>query len=289
MKIISAITASAILAGGTAFAQLSTLPPPSSEEGVFVQPIGPNAGASHWEDPAGLGAYRLASDDTVMLPSTGLTWANTAPTSVWNNLSAINAQGGSVRGIFLGETAGWYNDFGFTFSGSPASPGADAFTVFENIQAVGPTPTVSFGQYFDVRLSRGEAATFDLWLNGSGSFAPPDAGTSPFGGVYTVFHPTTANVRFAQEPLMVSTWINATIGYRDVATYLVSIEDWNLTAGSDRDFSDFVFALQFYDQNGNPQGPDVPPVPVPEPSTYGLIGAITLLGLVAWKRRKVSK
>jgi hypothetical protein len=44
-----------------------------------------------------------------------------------------------------------------------------------------------------------------------------------------------------------------------------------------------MFALQFFGPDGKPF------TPVPEPATYGLIGAAALLGLVAARRFKSKK
>ena len=296
MNKVSALTALAALAGSNLFAQLNSLPPSSDMDGVMLQDMGANSGATRWEDPSGLYAYRSASDGTAgPTPGTpdsvlGLNWGAMAPGAVWSAMSEINADGGTVRGIFTGETAGWYNDFGYTYTGSPAAPGSDSYTVLSDIQAVSPN-NVQFGQYVDIALFAGEAETFDFWLNATDSFTPgPNPGTpTANGGLYTAFRPENSepyigsgNVRWTQEPIMVSTWINATLGYQDVATYLVSFEDWRLDDPYDTDYSDFLFAIQLFDSEGNPFGNN----PVPEPSTYGLMGAAALLGMVAWRRRK---
>jgi hypothetical protein len=297
MKTVRALTAITALAGSSVFAQLSSLPPPSTSDGVSVEAIGPNAGATHWENPSTLAAYRVASDatsgptpgnpDSVL----GLNWGAMAPGQVWAIMNSINTSGGTIRGIFTGETAGWYNDFGYTYDGSPLAPGSESYTVFSNTQFVGPA-TINFGDHIDVSLVAGEASSFDFWLNATDSFnstnpTPPTTN----GGVYTAFRPNNSspwiapgNVRWTQSALMVNTWIESTSSYQDVATYLVAFEDWRLDRGADNDYSDFILAVQFFDTNGNPFGDN----PVPEPSTYGLMGAIGLLGLVAWKRRKAA-
>jgi hypothetical protein len=296
MKTVLSIAAFAALAG-SAFAQLSSLPPSSTTEGIAVNPEGVNAGATHWDNPSTLGAYKAASTTDGNAPITtpaynplGLPFASTVPTAVASFKSQINTSGGTIRGIYVAESAGWQNDFGYTYSGNPAGP--NSYTVFQNIQgnpADGPT-TVSFGQYFDVPLSIGQASNFDFWLNGVGAMgtANPTPPTDN-GGVYTAFNQANSssfinggNVLWSQTPLLVNTFVPALGAYVDVATYLVAFEDWRQDRGSDRDFSDLIVGVQFFNANG------LPFAPVPEPSTYGLIGAAALLGLIARRRFKKS-
>lgn len=294
MNKIFAIAAMSALAG-SAFAQLSPLPPSSTTDGVSVKSIGLNAGATHWESASTLGAYRFASDGTLTDPNTqspdnalGLNWASNVNLSAFTILNTINAQGGTVRAIFTGESAGWLNAFGYTYSGNPQGP--DSFTVLKNIQSVPPTANTFFGDYVDINLAPGAASTFDFWLDGVGSNGPDVvASNTEFGGVYTAIRASNStpyllsgNVRWAQSPLMVNTWVPALGAYANVGTYLVSVEDWRLDRGTDGDYNDFMFALQFFSKDGTPF------TPVPEPSTYGLIGAVALLGLVA-RRRFVAK
>jgi hypothetical protein len=198
------------------------------------------------------------------------------PASFTTQLTKLNTNGGIIRTIFLGESAQWLDSFGYTYSGAFAGPQSyTAFAMAEANPSSGTPVNVEFGQYFDVNLTAGAASTFDFWFQGE---------NTTYGGDYTLFHPANSvplsgNVRWAQESLTANTW-NATLNaYVDISTYVVGIGDWRRGTGGDGDFSDGVFAFQFYTPSG---APDV--TPVPEPSTYGLIGAAALLGLVAVRR-----
>jgi hypothetical protein len=294
MKKLIAATALAIFATA-AFAQLSPLPPSSVTDGVSLQTIGLNAGATHWDSTSTLGAFKVdstTSGNAPLLTTTynplGLPFATNVPASLLAFKSSINGTGGTIRTAFLAESAGWMNDFGYTYSGIPQS--SSSFTVAQNIQ-IDPSPSgIAFGSYFDVSLASGEAANFDLWLNGVGDFGVNPAPTGA-GGVYTAFNPSNSNpynapgnAFWSQTPLMVSTWIPALGAYADVATYIVAFEDWKRTMStSDGDYSDLILAVQIYDQNGTPF------TPVPEPSTYGLLGAGALFGVIALRRARAKK
>jgi PEP-CTERM motif len=272
------ILALATIAGltGSAFAQLSPLPPTSTLT---------------------LGAFNFASNGTETDPNpTALGWTVNPPPSIMSHIGSITADGGTIRAIFTGESAGWLNDFGYTYGGNPAD--ATSRTVFSDIQAVSPS-NIDFGDYFDVKfdnLNKSTAATFDFWLNGVGA---EGAANGPglaqgHGGVYTAIHPTNSTpyilgqVRWAPRPLFVNTWVQALNsglgGYTDVATYLVGFEDVRSGVSyRDGDTNDFMFALQFFRDDGTPF------TPVPEPSTYGLIGALALVGLIVRRRFQAKK
>jgi hypothetical protein len=285
-----------------AFAQLYPLPPSSVTDGIPVRAKGINGGITHWDDPSGLAAYRFASDGNLGIPNMGspdnvlgLRWAASAPASFV--ATRTDPDSTTFRAIFLGESAGWQNDFGYTFSGDPQGP--DSFSVFRNISAVDPGSTLNFGDHVDIHLLPGENETFDFWFNAVGDFGTSNP-TPPtqFGGVYTVFNPENStpyiapgNVRWAQSPLMVSTWIPAFQSYVDYPTYLVGIEDWRLDRGADNDGNDFVFAIQVFQSSGGSLGAGAPPPvgvgPIPESMTLGVAGGSLLAALAS--RRCIRK
>jgi len=308
MKQVIALVALAALTG-SAYAQVSPLPPSSSLNGVTITNTGPQ---TNWATSS-LASYKFQSDLDLNSPKPGvpdnvlgLNWGSTTPTGATNLKNAVNAEGGFIRSIFLGESARWLNDIGYTYDGKPTPTSntstSNSFTVLSNIQSLAGTPApvnVAFGDYFDVKLGAGLASKFDFWLNGVGAFGATTPSSTTYGGVYTVFdqsnsNPVNApgNVKWTASALSVSTWVAGYIDafgnakgneFKNIDTYLVGIEDWNLNT-ADKDYNDYMFAVQFLDANG-----DRISDPVPEPSTYGLIGAVALLGLVAARRFKSKK
>jgi len=292
MKKLIVIAALAALVA-SAQAQLSTNPPSSSTDGVVVSHLtglNPNLGLTHWENTSTLAGYKYIGDLTSIHIGTpdnklGLNWG-LSNSNVSAALAKLNLKGGSVRVIFTGEDAGWTDSLGYTYTGNATSTGS-SFTLFDSIQSNGPsTINTWFGDSADISLNIGAASTFDFWYSAAGTDGSgPYPSPSPYGGVYSMFN-SPSNVRFADSPLWVNTWISATSSYENVATYLVSFEDWNVKNvpnSSLIDYSDAMFALQFFGPDGKPF------TPVPEPATYGLIGAAALLGLVAVRRFKNKK
>lgn len=271
-------------------AQLGSLPPSSATDGVIPHSIGVNVGANHWGSLQGLATYRMAGDGDVPLVGLGTAFSSVMPAALLAERSRVDTHGGDIRTIFLGESAGWLNDFGYSYDGKPAS--AASYSVFTDIQACANTPyavNMHFGDFVDVGLAAGAADTFDFWLNAVGGSGLVDPSTSTVhGGVYSVFNPTGSspsiapgNIVYRREPLMVSTWEPATMSYRDVATYVVGFEDSRPDNRIDGDYSDLVIGFQFFVPTGMPLDSRVSAelAPVPEPAYYAWAAAVGLLGL----------
>ena len=262
-----------------AHAQVWTLPPSSLLDGVAVKPVGAN---TSWSGPLSLGAYGATGDGDSdrLVPDAadtelGLVWTHALPDSFLAMKDALVARGGTLRMIFVGETAGGRNDLGYTYSGS--SQGAGAFTVFAGIQAAGSQPTVSFGQHVDIAFATGQASAFDLWFN------------AVDGGTYNAFNATGGqSAAVGQQflwanPLPVETWVPSVTTYANIPTYIVSVEDLRLTEGADRDYSDFRFALQFLDANGEALAA------IPEPAHFAaLLGLLAAAGVLVVRWRKAA-
>ena len=271
-------------------AQLPSLPPNSSNDGVVVKPAGVNSSPALWGSPTSLGAYQISGDDyqKPLHPGSpdqelGLTWNFSAPSSLATARQAINTTGGIVRAIFVGETAGWLNDFGYTYSGVPS--GQKSYTAWQRIQSFGSTndTNIKFGDYFDVNLAPGQMANFDFWFSAPGEMGSRPTSLTDLGGVYTAFNSSassssTPQYLWAASSITVDTWIPSLSAAAPVATYLAGIEDWRIDRGSDRDYNDLVLALQFYNSDGTPF------TAVPEPGTWAAIAGILAFGFVLIRR-----
>ena len=265
--------------------QQIALPPSSLQDGVIIHSAGINAGPRYWSSRTSLGAYRISGDgyQSPLHPGVAdsqlrLIWTTIAPASLTYARQSLNNTGGLLRVIFIGETAGWLNDFGYTYSGNPTGP--EAFTAWSQIQSYGGKPNIKFGDHFDLSLAPGQMADFDFWFNATGVFGSRPTSLTELGGVYTAFNPQHSSVNtsqflWANSSISVNTWIPSLSTSVPIITYLVGIEDWRIDRGADRDYNDLVFALQFLKADGSSAS-----TAIPEPVTWTILTGLLALGYV---------
>jgi len=256
----------------TAQAQFTnaTLPSLSTTDGASIVP---DTAETNWASSA-LANY--STSGSFVTPSAGgmdawgHTWSTTAP-----DFGSLNSAGGTVREIFLGAGNDSFTPaVGYTYLTSPYSVGNSYTLAHLSDDSYAPS-TFAFGDIADISLAPGWGTAFDLWVDTT-------------HGVYTIFNPAnsqtsagaTAQVLWTNSPLLISTWIPAESAFEDVETWIGSLIETPATGGPSEEFR---FAVQGFEVQGEP----LRTTPVPEASTYGLLGALALGSLVV--KRKLRR
>jgi PEP-CTERM motif len=216
----------------------------------------------------------LYFDSNLTVPSSIQTWSN-GPV----NLSTVFgsnpflAGGGSIKTIFLGETAGWKNDFIYTTNTAPNTWNVLATDIENDLLTDG---NIKSGWESTVEYGAGQ--TLDFALNSGGG--------SNEGGLFFAFgrpnmfsgSDNSVHTRWSVRDVTTTYFNGSELVTQDVKTLLVGFEDVRRGLSYyDGDFNDFVVGFQFLPSQMQA---------VPEPSTYGLLGGAALMGLVALRRFK---
>jgi hypothetical protein len=240
--------------------------------------------------PGGMGLYYASQ---AFAPSAEVnTWAPVSQFSSIMPSPNFLAGGGTVKTIFLGESAGANNDFGFIKVGDNLGVSSNYKALATNIVNTN-TPGGTLQSGWETYVNYGAGEKLDFWLNNPGTFDG--------GGTYFAFLQSGVGSAFAGGDAYTHArfkWTSVLTEYQDasgstvrgnVDTLLIAFEDLRgpaLPPGGglpaippgDADYTDFLVGFQFLPTQ----------TAVPEPSTYGLIGAGALLALVGYRRFKAS-
>lgn len=187
-----------------------------------------------------------------------------------------------VEFVFLGETAAWWDDIGYRLNGVE-------YLLADGVQAAGPVPNRQFGDYAELSLAPGD--TLDFFITGSGDLTQDgEITTGSTGGKYFVFDQSLNTPAFATKqsyfgsltPLTNTRPVDPGSELSGQSFTVVGFEESSTDLGVDSDYNDLVFAFRVSNNNS------CVGCPVPESSTYGVIGAAVLLGLSGWRRLRRS-
>lgn len=242
-------------------------------DGSSLPPSWPGSSSvdNYFSDGGGLSEFDSDTGIEFSLQEYGTKASGIDAAHGWINAASFGfsiGAGDTLVVTYLGKTAGWLNDFGINLGGANAY-GPGAYTLWSAID----NGTPAIGDQYSITMAADAATTtVDFWLNSN---------AAANGGTYSVFNPASSVPANSGLPSFDYSAFGRLFSVNDAGAgvdrtvLVIALEDWR---DFDADFTDMFFAIEVYDRDGTPQ------FPVPEPSAYGLIGAIALLALVAARR-----